>query len=89
MITDIFNVLALATICAVSVCRLNLMTPATPRRMKLAYIALAGGAFAEGLAILRSEPVGALHALLVIGIVGVLLTERRRPRCYLPEDCQS
>lgn len=89
MITDIFNVLALATICAVSVCRLNLMTATTPRKLKLAYIFLAGGSFAEAVAIIRVESVGAFHVLLVAGIVGVLLVDRRRPRCYLPEDCEK
>jgi len=88
MMSDLFNLAALATICGVSICRLNLMTGETRRSVKLAYIALSGGAFAEGLSILMHEPSGVLHALLVVGIAGMLITERRRLDCYRRGKCQ-
>lgn len=83
-----FHVAALVVICAVAVFRINMMTPRTPRRFKVAYIAMASGAFSEGIAILLKDPSGAIHALLVVGIAAVLVVERRHPRCYLPEDCE-
>jgi len=91
MIADLFNLLALLAILATAICRINLMTAATRRTIKLAYITLAGGAFAEALSIIGPRDYGGadglLHALLVAGIAGVLITERRQARCYEPEDC--
>lgn len=84
---DLLNLSALAAILATAICRINLMTRDTRISVKLSYIALSTGAFSETGGILFNAPQGIFHALLVAGIAGVLLTERRRPKCYRPEDC--
>lgn len=73
------QVIALVLILAICICRINAMGPRSRRVLKLAYITLAGSAFAL---LITSKCADHYTAAFALSVAMALTTDKRKSACY-------